>query len=84
MFGRVFALRLLVIVLVVLGLWALLAHDTSAGGPEQRYRVQPADTLWAVAVERYAGDPREAVWTLRERNGLDGTTIFPGQVLVLP
>jgi LysM repeat protein len=77
-------MRLTLIVVVVIGLWALLAHDTSASGPEERYRVQAGDTLWAIAVARYAGDPREAVWTLRERNEIDGTTIVPGQVLVLP
>ena len=37
----------------------------------------------APAATRYA-DPREGVWELRERNDLEGTTIVPGQVLVLP
>ena len=45
--------------------------------------VQPADTLWAIAAERY-GDPREGVYELQERNDLEGTTIVPGQVLMLP
>ena len=31
-----------------------------------------------------AGDPREGVWKLRERNHLAGTTIAPGQLLRLP
>jgi hypothetical protein len=48
------------------------------------YVVRAADTLWTIAEGHYAGDPREAVWKLRERNGLDGTTIVPGQRLVLP
>ncbi len=79
MFGR-----LLLITIVAVGLWALFAHDTSAGGPEQRHRVQHGDTLWAIAVSNYAGDPREAVWRIRERNDLTGVTLVPGQVLVLP
>ena len=55
-----------------------------AGGPERAYRVQPGDTLWSIAATSYAGDPREGVWKLRERNHLAGTTIAPGQVLRLP
>ncbi len=42
-----------------------------------------ADTLWSIAAARY-GDPREGVYELQQRNGLDGTTIVPGQVLMLP
>ena len=55
-----------------------------AGGPERSYRVKPGDTLWSIAERTFPGDPREGVWELRERNELDGTTIVPGQVLVLP
>jgi hypothetical protein len=32
----------------------------------------------------HAGDPRESVWELRERNDLSSATIVPGQMLVLP
>ncbi len=76
-------LRLILVVALSLFLWASFARSSDASGPERRYVVQPADTLWSIAVERY-GDPREGVWELRERNDLDGTTIVPGQVLVLP
>jgi LysM repeat protein len=79
MFGR--------IVIVALALALLLSVVARAGqsaGPERRYVVKPADTLWAIALREYGGDPREAVWEIRERNGLDGTTVQPGQVLVLP
>lgn len=76
--------RLLLVLVVAVCLWALFAHDTSAGGPEQRYRVRPGDTLWAIAAASYAGDPRAAVWKIREHNHLDGSTIRPGQVLALP
>jgi LysM repeat protein len=78
MFGRV-----LVLVAVAVFLWATFARSSDASGPEGRYVVQPADTLWSIAATRYA-DPREGVWELRERNSLEGTTIVPGQVLVLP
>lgn len=78
MFGRI-----VVIVAVSLFLWASFARSSDASGPEQRYVVQPADTLWSIAASRY-GDPREGVYELRQRNRLVGTTIVPGQVLILP
>ena len=78
MFGRI-----LVLVAVAVFLWATFARSSDASGPEGRYVVQPADTLWTIAATRYA-DPREGVWELRKRNDLEGTTIVPGQVLVLP
>ena len=78
MFGRV-----LILVVVAIFLWAAFARSSDASGPEGRYVVRPHDTLWSIATMRYA-DPREGVWELRERNDLEGTTIVPGQVLVLP
>jgi hypothetical protein len=76
--------RIVLVVLAVLLLWALFAGETGAGGPERRYRVQPGDTLWSIAERTFAGDPREGVWELRERNQLRSAVIVPGQVLVLP
>jgi LysM repeat protein len=46
--------------------------------------VRPGDTLWSIATATFAGDPREGVWLLQERNDLNGATIVPGQRLVLP
>jgi len=76
--------RLLLVSLVALSAWALFARDSGAGGPGRDYRVQPGDTLWSIATRSYAGDPREGVWELRQRNHLAGTMIAPGQVLRLP
>ena len=76
--------RILLLALAVLLVWAFFAGESGAGGPERSYRVKPGDTLWSIAERTYAGDPREGVWELRERNGLDSTTITPGQVLVVP
>ena len=70
-------------VLVVAG-WIGFARPSEGAGHERVYVVQPTDTLWAIATAHYAGDPREAVWNLRERNGLVAATIRPGQRLVLP
>lgn len=76
--------RLAVVLLVAATAWALLARDSGAGGPELSYRVEAGDTLWSIAAASSAGDPREGVWKLRERNHLTGTTIVPGQLLRLP
>ena len=76
--------RILLLALAVLLVWAFFAGESGAGGPERSYRVKPGDTLWSIAERTYAGDPREGVWELRKRNGLDSTTITPGQVLVVP
>jgi LysM repeat protein len=76
--------RILIVAIVAVVLWAMFARTSSATGPEQRYVVRPADTLWSIAERHYAGDPRAGVWELQRRNGLAGTTIAPGQVLVLP
>ena len=84
MFGSLSLGRLALIALAAVVLWALLAGETDAGGPERYYRVQAGDTLWSIAVQRFPGDPREGVWELRQRNDLDSATIVPGQVLVLP
>jgi hypothetical protein len=77
--------RLLVVSIafvVVATLW--LARPTTGAGVEDRYVVRPGDTLWAIAVTRYEGDPREAVWRIRERNELETSFLVPGMVLALP
>jgi len=75
---------LLLVLLLLMGLALLAARPTNGAGPESRYVVQPGDTLWAIVAERYSGDPREAIWRVRERNGLATSTLTPGLVLVLP
>jgi len=75
--------RILLLIVLSVFLWATFARSSDASGPEERYVVQPADTLWSIAATRY-GDPREGVYELRRRNKLDGSTIVPGEVLVLP
>jgi hypothetical protein len=79
MFGKSVMLALVALVGV---LW--LARPSGGAGPEQAYLVKPTDTLWSIAVKHYAGDPREGVWKLRERNQLPGTLVRPGQSLILP
>jgi LysM repeat protein len=76
--------RVLAIVLVTVAFWAAVARPSEGAPAERVYTVKPTDTLWSVAVAHYAGDPREAVWRLRKRNGLEGVMLQPGQRLVLP
>jgi LysM repeat protein len=76
--------RLAVLIVLAVAVWVGFARPSEGAGPERVYVVQPADTLWAIATANYAGDPRAAVWRLRERNGLQGTLLRPGQRLVLP
>jgi LysM repeat protein len=76
--------RIGVVLLSAALLWAVFVRDTGASGKAVSYRVQWGDSLWSIAEERYGGDPRDVVWKLQQRNELTGTTIVPGQVLVLP
>jgi nucleoid-associated protein YgaU len=76
--------RILVLVLVVAVAWAVVAHASTAAGPERAYTVRPGDTLWSIAAARYGGDPRSGVWKIAQRNDLPGGTIRAGQHLVLP
>jgi LysM repeat protein len=79
MFGK----TILVLLVAVIG-WALLARSSSGAGHERTYVVKPTDTLWSIAATSYPGDPRDGVWKLRHRNHLRGTTIVPGERLVVP
>ena len=75
----------LIIVLVLAALAVGMVARTSHGaGPERSYVVKPSDTLWSIAVSNYAGDTREGVWKLQQRNHLRTATLRPGQVIGLP
>ena len=76
--------RLLILLLALSLVVGIVARPSGSAGKPVSYVVQPTDTLWSIATAHYAGDPREGIWKLRERNRLDGTTIVPGQRLVLP
>ena len=80
MFGRIILIALLA---TFLG-WSLLTRASEGAGRAELYVVRPGDTLWSIASARYAGDPREGIWKLQQRNDLAGTMITPGERLVLP
>jgi hypothetical protein len=80
-----FALRpFLVLCAVAAALLLAFARPSSGSGPEERYVVRAGDTLWELAADRYSGDPREGVWRIRERNGLQGAALQEGMILYLP
>ena len=76
--------RLLILLVAASLLVGILAHPSGGAGKPVRYVVRPTDTLWSIATRYYVGDPREGVWKLQQRNRLQGTTLVPGQGLVLP
>jgi LysM repeat protein len=76
--------RLLILLLAVSLLVGTVARPSGGAGKPVGYVVKPTDTLWSIAAKHYAGDPREGIWKLQRRNHLAGTTIVPGQKLVLP
>jgi nucleoid-associated protein YgaU len=77
--------RWVLLLLVLAAALALAAPRPSSGAAgERRYVVRPGDTLWALASERFGGDPRAGVWEIRERNGLADALLEPGMVLYLP
>ena len=76
--------RIAVVLALGIVLWAVFARDTGASGSARSHRVHVGDTLWSIAAANYRGDPRQGVWELQRRNHLSGSTIVPGQVLVLP
>ncbi len=72
------------LVLVLLVAWVVFARPSSGSPRPGSYTVKPHDTLWSIASGYYAGDPREGVWKIRERNHLSGTLIRVGERLVMP
>lgn len=77
-------LRILALALLVLVAWSILARPSGAHGPKTTYRVQPYDTLWTIAQTHYGGDARDGVWQIQQANHLTGTTLVPGERLLLP
>lgn len=79
--------RLLVAVLVAAAV-TLVAGTVQAEQPVvvEEYVVEAGDTLWAIAarVTPHDEDVRETLSIVRDVNRIQGSTIHPGQVLLLP
>jgi LysM repeat protein len=76
--------RLAVLLLAISLVVGVAARPSGGAGKSMPYLVKPTDTLWSIAAAHYGGDPREGIWKLQQRNHLHGTTLVPGQRLVLP
>jgi len=79
MFARVVVIVALLTLAVAWG-----ARGSDGAAHQQTHLVRSGDTLWAIAVAHYGGDPREGVYRLEQRNHLAGAFVHPGQRLVLP
>ncbi|CAN5721821.1 MAG: LysM peptidoglycan-binding domain-containing protein [Rubrobacter sp.] len=73
-------------VAAVLGFALYAGGGAGAEPPTVLYTVEPGDTLWSVATERYppSEDPRVTVEVIRDANDLPDARIYPGARLELP
>jgi LysM repeat protein len=86
---QLLSLRLLVLLIAVVAVFLLLSGRVAASTPTlepMSYRVQGGDTLWAIAgsVAGPSDDVRSVIGRIKELNGLSGSSIQQGQVLLLP
>ncbi len=84
MFAKSIILKTLALAAIALLVWSVAARPSGAHGPRVTYRVKAYDTLWTIANAHYGGDVRNAIWQIQRANHLNGTTISPGERLLLP
>jgi len=77
---------LLIFVAVWAGVRVAHAGTDASVYSGHRYVVSSGDTLWSIAAHEYGADVdlRRAVYSLREVNHLDVSTVSPGDRLTLP
>ena len=81
------AVRLTVVMAVVAmtGFGMAVAAHGGGGSSSTTVVVQPGDTLWTIAAQRYPNDDvRDRVQDIEQANGLTGPEIRVGEVLRLP
>ena len=76
--------KILLVAGAALLVWSAVARPSGAHGHKVTYRVKAYDTVWTIAATHYGGDTRDAVWQIESANHLQGATISPGQLIVLP
>jgi predicted Zn-dependent protease len=89
--GRVIALAFFLLLSFMLVSVSSALHNASQAGTAHAssatrfVTVEPGQTLWQIAL-RVAprDDPRDTVDRIRSLNGLETTTVLPGQRIVVP
>jgi len=76
--------KILLLAATALVVWSAAARPSGAHGHKVTYRVKAYDTLWSIAATHYSGDVRDAVWEIQSANHLAGSSIQPGELIVLP
>jgi LysM repeat protein len=78
------------LLLIFIAVWAgvRVAHAGESGAiyTGQHYTVQAGDDLWTIAATEYGTgiDLRAAVYAIKTANGLDSSSLQPGEGLTLP
>jgi|GEM_PF-380533 len=87
---RFSAVIMAAVILILTGFYAVSGNIDVSGHAQQKYitvEVASGDTLWDLA-KRYTGsdemDIREAVYMIKDVNGLSAKSIQPGQMLKIP
>lgn len=83
------SVRLSMFLVAVCAAFLLIGGAADAGAPPPpttEYVVQSGDTLWAIAADLAdpGEDVRVMVSAIKTLSGLDSSTLYPGQVLVVP
>jgi LysM repeat protein len=80
-----FASVLLSVMVVLSGQITADAGSASGGPALATVVVQPGESLWSIAsVVAPTADPRETIALIRDLNGMQGSTVVPGQSVVVP
>lgn len=75
----------MVITVATLSLGFARVAEGGAAGPYEALTVQPGDSLWSIAADRYPGaDVRVKVIQIEQANHLGGPAIAAGQKLQVP
>ena len=85
--GRLALVALVAVALLAVAPWRAIASTPPGTVPTGwiMVTVAPGDTLWTLAEARHPGeDPRPAIAEIKAANGLESSTLQPGQVLVVP
>jgi LysM repeat protein len=82
------SLRLLILLMATVAVFLLVSDRVEASvpaTPPTPHRVLQGETLWGLAAQIESEvDVRALVSEIQRLNSLDGSTIHPGQILLLP